>query len=98
MQLVGCNRYINANRKREDIDFDVIYGIIKNCKDEITQEQIGRYNTVISWLPSIKEIEINMSYDDRWLVITFYNNEQIRMFDTGVEDALDDYIEYKGDE
>ena len=44
---------------------------------------------IISWLPSIVEIEMHVSYDNEWLNITFSNHQIIGMlYNTGAEDGL----------
>ena len=44
---------------------------------------------IISWLPSIVEIEMHVSYDNEWLNITFSNHQTIGMlYNTGAEDGL----------
>lgn len=44
---------------------------------------------IISWLPSIVEIEMFVSYDNEWVNITFSNQQQlIGLYNTGVEDGL----------
>ena len=44
---------------------------------------------IISWLPSIVEIEMFVSCDNEWVNITFSNQQQlIRLYNTGVEDGL----------
>jgi hypothetical protein len=43
----------------------------------------------ISWLPSIVEVEMCISYDNEWLNITFSNHEKITgLYNTGIEDGL----------
>ena len=44
---------------------------------------------IISWLPSIVEIEMFVSCDNEWVNITFSNQQQlIGLYNTGVEDGL----------
>ena len=74
--------------------------IIKDIQEvykALTSEDIthgDRYDAkmierIISWLPSIVEIEMFVSCDNEWINITFSNQQQlIGLYNTGVEDGL----------
>ena len=74
--------------------------IIKDIQEvykALTSEDIthgDRYDAkmierIISWLPSIVEIEMFVSCDNEWVNITFSNQQQlIGLYNTGVEDGL----------
>ena len=70
---------------------------IQEVYNALTSEDIthgDRYDAkmierIISWLPSIVEIEMFVSCDNEWVNITFSNQQQlIGLYNTGVEDGL----------
>lgn len=87
MKIINRNGYEGEETKNVALQniFDILNGEDIINSDTIDKEVL-KY--IISWLPYTTEISVCFSYDNNCTYITFVNGENIKLYNTGLEEVF----------